>query len=248
VACRRWPPWMGRHHARQACPFPTWRATRVTGQRRPGIRAHWRRELLAMANYGASGATVARHRERHRSRGATLHVCRRPARAAEGRACRRRLNRLTRRLRQSRPGSGWDQACRHLPIPRHRLPSTRRKVGDSLLALGRGPGGVPARPPAPRTRPGRDDTHGGTAAVGHRTASPAPRPAPAPGHGPAVVAATRPIPRRSRPTSRARGVPAGPPAAAPDPGPGGAGRHPRRPRGGRSQAGRGPKPRAGVPA
>jgi hypothetical protein len=62
--------------------------------------------------------------------------------------------------------------------------------------------------------------------------------APAPGRGAAVVAATRPIPRHERAASRARGVPAGPPAAAPDPGPGGAGRRPRRPRGGRSQAGR----------
>jgi hypothetical protein len=40
---------------------------------------------------------------------------------------------------------------------------------------------------------------------------------------------------------RALGVPAGPPAAALDPGPGGAGRRPRRPWGGRSQAGR-PRP------
>ena len=37
-----------------------------------------------------------------------------------------------------------------------------------------------------------------------------------PGRGAAVVAATRPIPRRDRAASRARGVPAGPPAAALD--------------------------------
>ena len=55
--------------------------------------------------------------------------------------------------------------------------------------------------------------------------------APAPGRGPAVVAATRPIPRRSRAASRALCVPAGPPAAALDPGPGGVGRRPRRPPG-----------------
>jgi hypothetical protein len=42
--------------------------------------------------------------------------------------------------------------------------------------------------------------------------------APAPGRGAAVVAATRPIPRRDRAGSRARGVPVGPPAAALDPG------------------------------
>jgi hypothetical protein len=55
--------------------------------------------------------------------------------------------------------------------------------------------------------------------------------APAPGRGPAVVAATRPVPPRLRTASRARGVPAGPPAAALDPGPGGVGRRPRRPPG-----------------
>jgi len=55
--------------------------------------------------------------------------------------------------------------------------------------------------------------------------------APAPGRGPAVLAATRPVPPRLRTASRARGVPAGPPAAALDPGPGGVGRRPRRPPG-----------------
>jgi hypothetical protein len=40
-----------------------------------------------------------------------------------------------------------------------------------------------------------------------------------------------PIPRRCRAASRALRVPAGPPAAALDPGPGGAGRRPRRPPG-----------------
>jgi hypothetical protein len=55
--------------------------------------------------------------------------------------------------------------------------------------------------------------------------------APAPGRGAAVVAATRPIPRHERAASRAHGVPAGPPAAALDPGPGGVGRRPHRPPG-----------------
>jgi hypothetical protein len=69
--------------------------------------------------------------------------------------------------------------------------------------------------------------------------------APAPGRGPAVVATTRPIPRHHRAASRARGVPAEPPAAALDPGPGGAGRRPRRPPG-RPEPGRpatSPRPR-----
>jgi hypothetical protein len=120
-------------------------------------------------------------------------------------------------------------------------PERERGVGDSLLSSGPRSGTVRG----PKHDLAGADTHGGDRCCGvierpRRWCRRRVR-APAPGRGPAVVAATRPIPRRSRAVSRALGVPAGPPAAALDPGPGGAGRRPRRPWGGRSQAGR-PRP------
>jgi len=58
---------------------------------------------------------------------------------------------------------------------------------------------VPARPAALQHGWAGSDQLGGTAAVGSRNGLagvPAPRPGPGPGRGAAVVAATRPVPRR----------------------------------------------------
>jgi hypothetical protein len=138
--------------------------------------------------------------------------------------------------RQGWPGrpEGWRQAWCHLPIPHHRLQSVKEAEG-SLLGCGPRSGRRSGTAPGLQHDLADTDRHGGTSAAGSLNglaggADAAPG-NPAPGRGPAVVAATRPIPRRSRAASRARGVPAGPPAAALDPGPDGAGRRPRRPPG-----------------
>ena len=141
------------------------------------------------------------------------------------------------RPRRGWPGrpEGWAQACRHLPIPDHHLPNARNggrglSAGFSAAIRKAFRRGAWAKHDLAGT-----DEPGGIAAVGvmkrpRRRCQRRVR-APAPGRGSAVVAATRPVPRRQRVASRARGVPAGPPVAALDPGPGGAGRRPRRPPG-----------------
>jgi hypothetical protein len=140
------------------------------------------------------------------------------------------------RLLRGWPGrpEGWRQAWRHLPIPHHHLQRVkrgRRQPAGFSAAVHQASGTARGL----RTGPGRYrstwwDRCSGVMERPRRRCRRRVR-APAPGHGAAVVAATRPIPRRHQAGSRARGVPAGPPAAALDPGPGGAGRRPRRPPG-----------------